>query len=654
MRPPPRVLWLPALAVVLPFCFAAVLGYTWLGVEREAANQRGARTADAAAGALRQDLERDLRTVAEQVASADETSHATPLAPPTSCSDLCSQAFVFNPSGGALWLDPEAPPAALVDARREASDSADQVAASIEGTVPRTPPSAALAALGAADIHRRAAALLALARHAVTAGRSDDAHVYARAISQCCATERDEFSTAYVLYAADIEMRLAAAHSDGGTSQLTDLAGDLRALVDRGFLGTDIDVSTVRAFGSLAPQVHAFDALLQQIAAIHAQLEERLALSRALSSVVAQIDRTTLLQRVVVRRIDEGPTSTTVALLASMSGPLVAMVLDPNHLEAWVARWARAHGPFDVALRGGPSQAAPSEVRVPLFPDTAGLTLAVQPRASFLPLESSRQRLFAFAVVGVLALTLGIAVMAGRDVLREVRTASLRAGLVASLTHELKTPLASIRLQAETLRQGRAGPETQDELLDTIIDDTERLGRLVDNALSSARIESGTRDYHPQVLSLPDVVQRAVRRFDHILKSEGFRLVARLDAGALLVRADPEALDQAVLNLLGNAVKYSGSSRDICVAVATQNGEVTLSVSDKGIGIAPAEQSRVFDPFYRAPRAAAEAAGAGLGLALVKHFADAHGGRVALTSAPGAGSVFSLSLPLIEDVPTHG
>jgi signal transduction histidine kinase len=225
----------------------------------------------------------------------------------------------------------------------------------------------------------------------------------------------------------------------------------------------------------------------------------------------------------------------------------------------------------------------------------------------------------------------------------------LRSTFVAGVTHELKTPLASIRLLAETLRQGRARPAVRDELLDTIMEEADRLARLVDNVLSSSRMESGTRAFSPQTVSLPDAVREAIRRFDYVLRKEGFTLNQAIGNDAVLVRVDPDALGQAVLNLLGNAVKYSGAARAIHVAVEHGEGRAAVRVADEGLGIDAEDRERIFESFYRAPRTAAETTGAGLGLALVRHFAEVHGGRVSVESHPGRGSVFSIVLPLAAE-----
>jgi signal transduction histidine kinase len=200
-------------------------------------------------------------------------------------------------------------------------------------------------------------------------------------------------------------------------------------------------------------------------------------------------------------------------------------------------------------------------------------------------------------------------------------------------------------LLAETLQQGRGSAETSAEALATIVGETEHLSTLVDNVLGTARIENGTRSYRIGLVSVPDVVRSACRRFEYALAKEGFRLLESIPSTPLWARADPDALAQAVLNLLGNALKYSGPSREIRLAVTTEGTGILISVGDDGVGIAAEEEASIFESFYRSGRTAGETGGSGLGLALVKHFAQAHGGSVSVTSERGKGSVFTITLP---------
>jgi signal transduction histidine kinase len=235
-----------------------------------------------------------------------------------------------------------------------------------------------------------------------------------------------------------------------------------------------------------------------------------------------------------------------------------------------------------------------------------------------------------------------------RDVHRETATAAMRSHFVASVSHELKTPLTSIRAHAETLLLGRAGDAAAtSDYLKTILSESERLTRLVDSVLEFSRIEQGRTAYHLQPTQLQDVVRSAAKTMEHALAQLGFTLTISSDGSTPMLLADPEALAQAILNLLGNAMKYSGDARDIEIRIGTRDGEACVDVIDHGIGIARDEQSRIFEHFHRVQSIeTAGIAGTGLGLPLARHVVEAHRGRIAVVSQPGRGSTFSVRLPL--------
>jgi len=255
---------------------------------------------------------------------------------------------------------------------------------------------------------------------------------------------------------------------------------------------------------------------------------------------------------------------------------------------------------------------------------------------------------YLFTLLLVLSATLFGGHFLWRDVRRELRLAEMRSQFVASVSHELKTPLTSIRMFAETLRMGRAGgPEAQVEYLDTIINESERLTRLLNNVLDFSKIEEGRRTYRFESASLAEIVSQSARTMHYPLVQKGVRLGVDIENGFSTVRIDPDAIEQAILNLLVNALKYSGKSREINLRVSSQNGFVVIQVSDQGVGIPSSEQSRIFEKFYRVPTPENKLVpGTGLGLTIVDHIVKAHGGRVEVQSALGKGSTFSIYLPL--------
>jgi len=285
----------------------------------------------------------------------------------------------------------------------------------------------------------------------------------------------------------------------------------------------------------------------------------------------------------------------------------------------------------------------------PLGPSFPGLYLAASPLDARATTGWSLPQQFYLAA---LALALTVALLGGyllwRDVRRELGMAELRGHFVSSVSHELRTPLTAIRMFAETLREGRLErEETREEYLDTIVSESERLTRLVDNVLDFSRIERGRKTYRFRPTSLGAVVRAAARAVQYPLASQGFRLKAEVEEDLSAARADPDALEQAVLNLLTNAMKYSGDARDIDLRLRSIDGRAEIQVVDRGIGIPAEEQTRVFEKFYRSPTRENELLpGTGLGLTLVEHVARAHGGSVAVESRPGEGSTFSIRIPL--------
>ena len=287
---------------------------------------------------------------------------------------------------------------------------------------------------------------------------------------------------------------------------------------------------------------------------------------------------------------------------------------------------------------------------VSLAPEFPGLTLVVAPHvAAALANAGGPTRAFYLAA---LALVVSVAFFGGllfwRDVRREVRVAELRSQFVSSVSHELKTPLTAIRMFAETLLLGRSRPGGRHEYLETIVNESERLTRLLDNVLDFSKIEQGSKTYRLEPQSLPDVVSVAVKAMQYPAAQQGFELRVVIDEDIPPVNADADGILQAVLNLLGNAMKYSGDSRVIELRVGRSGSAAVLSVTDFGIGIPIAEQSRIFEKFYRVrDDVTRRVPGTGLGLALVDHVARAHGGQVTVVSAPGRGSTFAMILPLL-------
>jgi signal transduction histidine kinase len=261
---------------------------------------------------------------------------------------------------------------------------------------------------------------------------------------------------------------------------------------------------------------------------------------------------------------------------------------------------------------------------------------------------SVRWWFYSAGLILVVGVTLFGAYLLWRDVRREMRLAETRSRFVSAVSHELKTPLTAIRMFAETLYDDDpADAGTHREYLETIVNESERLTRLLNNVLDFSKIERGQKAYRREPHSLEEIVRSTARAMQYPLEQKRFALRLQIEADIPRAQVDRDAIEQALLNLLGNAMKYSGKNRDIELRLRSEDGEAVIEVSDRGVGIEPAELTRIFERFYRVPSSENERiSGTGLGLTLVQHIAEAHDGRVEVKSDPGQGSTFSLFLPL--------
>jgi signal transduction histidine kinase len=231
---------------------------------------------------------------------------------------------------------------------------------------------------------------------------------------------------------------------------------------------------------------------------------------------------------------------------------------------------------------------------------------------------------------------------------REVRVAELKSNFVASVSHDLKTPLALIQLFAETLELGRVrNAERAQEYYRIINAEARKLTRLIENILDFSRMEAGLRPYRLAPVDIGDVTRHALSEMQSQFAQTEFTIDTQIEPGLPRLEADEDAVERAIENLLANAMKYSGDSRKIEITVGRDDGHVCVAVRDHGIGIARREQQRIFRKFYRVDSGLGGGPqGCGLGLAIVDHTMRGHGGFVQVDSEPQRGSTFTLHFPI--------
>ncbi len=324
--------------------------------------------------------------------------------------------------------------------------------------------------------------------------------------------------------------------------------------------------------------------------------------------------------------------------LGSLEGPAIPAVLDAR------GRLVYARAPLEQAIQIG---------SVPLGEALPTWRLALYQPPGTLPWDAVRRQVVLFsAAFGLLLLVIAAGLGATyRLVRRETEMAELKADFVANVSHDLKTPLALIRMFGETLEMGRVPDEAaRQEYYRVITRESERLSRLLDNVLDFSRIERGRRTYDLAPGAVSPIVYDTLEAFAYILTRQKFSVKVDVATDLPEVPLDADAVGQALANLVDNAIKYSGDRRVLRMEAGLRDGNLAVSVADEGVGIPAQEQERIFEKFYRIGRSETQGKrGSGVGLALVWHIMEAHGGRVTVESQPGRGSRFTLWFPLGPD-----
>ena len=257
-------------------------------------------------------------------------------------------------------------------------------------------------------------------------------------------------------------------------------------------------------------------------------------------------------------------------------------------------------------------------------------------------------------ILGILSLMIiGGLVLTKHIVGKEMALARLKSDFVSNVSHELRTPLALIRLYAETLELGRIQtPEKKQQYYRIVRKESERLTALINNILDFSRIEAGRKEYEFRETDIAELVRNTLDSYRYQIEQQGFALEESIDTNLPAVRIDREAIARALVNLVNNALKYSKEEKFLGVKLYREQSVVKLEVVDHGIGIARRDQTKIFEKFYRAGDPLVHnTKGSGLGLSLVRHISQAHGGDIAVESTPGRGSRFILSLPLVSREP---
>ena len=290
-----------------------------------------------------------------------------------------------------------------------------------------------------------------------------------------------------------------------------------------------------------------------------------------------------------------------------------------------------------------------AEVERPFEDVFPGLILGIKVHGTTIASISDRFLRTSFLILGALSLLMAAGmVLTYHNVTRELALAKLKSDFVSNVSHELRTPLALIRLYAETLELGRISSSgKQQEYYEIIRKESERLTSLINNILDFSRIESGKKEYSFRETNVADLVRTTLESYRFEIEQNGFQFEQKIDNDVPPLWVDREAIARSLLNLVNNAVKYSANEKYLGVRLYRHTGGVNLEVVDRGIGIPAKEQLKIFEKFYRVGDPLVHnTKGSGLGLSLVQHIVQAHGGEVAVESAPGKGSKFIITLPL--------
>ncbi|MHC4591174.1 MAG: ATP-binding protein [Planctomycetota bacterium] len=272
--------------------------------------------------------------------------------------------------------------------------------------------------------------------------------------------------------------------------------------------------------------------------------------------------------------------------------------------------------------------------------------------------DAAERQIAAYLWTGliVIATVATIALLMGHYLLRQVRLTRLKNDFIATVSHELKTPLSAMRVLVDTLIEGNYNDQARvGEYLHLVSKENQRLSRLIDNFLTFSRMERNKQVFDSLDVQPGEVVNAAADVVRSRFEAQGCRLDVEVAPDLPPVVGDADALVTMLLNLLDNAFKYSEDDKQIAVRAYASDESICLEVEDNGIGLSSRAARKVFDRFYQVDSSLSRSVGgAGLGLSIVKFIVDAHGGSISVTSRPGEGSVFRVKLPAVRRAATHG
>jgi two-component system phosphate regulon sensor histidine kinase PhoR len=237
-----------------------------------------------------------------------------------------------------------------------------------------------------------------------------------------------------------------------------------------------------------------------------------------------------------------------------------------------------------------------------------------------------------------------------RSIRKEMNLSQAKSEFVSNVSHEIRTPLSLISMYAETLEMNRVPEERKHEYYSIIAKETTRLSRIVNRILNFSRMEANKKKYDFRLVQLNDICDQVLDSYFLHLKDQGFTVNFSKADNLAEIQGDRDSINEAIINLLDNAMKYSGDRKDIELHTRQEKQSAIVEVRDRGIGIARAHQHAIFDQFFRAPSGDVHnTKGSGLGLTLVKKTMEAHHGKVTVESSPGEGSTFRLIFPIVKN-----